>query len=194
MAWTQPRTWVAGELVTAAIMNTHVRDELLAIAEGTVALDAVTLDGKTMAPAVAPSGDGRIYFDATVDLFKASVDGGAYRPLSAGSVWPLGGSATFRQTNGAFTVIQYVEVMKPSNALSGKVHAMARVDGGTGELRLYNVTDSAVVGSAWDVTATTMSLVESGMLTLTADKEYRLETKRGSTWVIVYGAKFVETV
>ncbi len=26
MAWTAPRTWTAGELVTAAIMNTHIRD------------------------------------------------------------------------------------------------------------------------------------------------------------------------
>ena len=26
MAWTAPRTWVAGEVVTAAYMNTHVRD------------------------------------------------------------------------------------------------------------------------------------------------------------------------
>lgn len=28
MAWTTPRTWVANELVTAAQMNTHVRDNL----------------------------------------------------------------------------------------------------------------------------------------------------------------------
>lgn len=28
MAWTAPRTWVTNELVTAAIMNTHVRDNL----------------------------------------------------------------------------------------------------------------------------------------------------------------------
>ena len=189
-----PRTWVAGEVVTAAQLNTEIRDEHEALVEGTVALDAVTLDGKTTAPAVAPSGEARIYFDAGADLVKVSVDGGAYRPLGAGSVWPLGGSATFRQTNGTFTVIKYAEVMKPPNALSGKVHAMARVDGGTGQLRLYNVTDSAVVGSAWNVTATTVSLVESGMLTLTADKACRLETKRGSTWIMVYGAKFVETV
>ena len=189
-----PRTWVAGEVVTAAQLNTEIRDEHEALVEGTVALDAVTLDGKTTAPAVAPSGEARIYFDAGADLVKVSVDGGAYRPLGAGSVWPLGGSAMFRQTNGTFTVIKYAEVMKPPNALSGKVHAMARVDGGTGQLRLYNVTDSAVVGSAWNVTATTVSLVESGMLTLTADKAYRLETKRGSTWIMVYGAKFVETV
>ena len=31
MAWTAPRTWTDGELVTAAIMNAHVRDELNAI-------------------------------------------------------------------------------------------------------------------------------------------------------------------
>lgn len=29
MAWTAPRTWVTLELVTAAIMNTHVRNNLL---------------------------------------------------------------------------------------------------------------------------------------------------------------------
>lgn len=29
MAWTAPRTWVSGETLTAALMNTHVRDNLL---------------------------------------------------------------------------------------------------------------------------------------------------------------------
>ena len=28
MAWTAPRTWVTAELVTAALMNTHLRDNL----------------------------------------------------------------------------------------------------------------------------------------------------------------------
>lgn len=28
MTWTAPRTWVSGETVTAAIMNTHLRDNL----------------------------------------------------------------------------------------------------------------------------------------------------------------------
>jgi len=31
MAWTTARTWVAGELVTASMMNTHVRDNLNAL-------------------------------------------------------------------------------------------------------------------------------------------------------------------
>ena len=31
MAWTTPRTWTTGEVVTAAHLNTHVRDNLLAL-------------------------------------------------------------------------------------------------------------------------------------------------------------------
>lgn len=33
MAWTTPRTWVAGETVTAALLNTHVRDNLKAVGD-----------------------------------------------------------------------------------------------------------------------------------------------------------------
>ena len=33
MAWTAPRTWVTGEVVTAANMNTHVRDNMLSLAQ-----------------------------------------------------------------------------------------------------------------------------------------------------------------
>ena len=33
MGWTDPRTWVDGETVTAAIMNAHVRDNLNALGE-----------------------------------------------------------------------------------------------------------------------------------------------------------------
>lgn len=28
MAWTTPRTWVSGELVTASMLNTHIRDNM----------------------------------------------------------------------------------------------------------------------------------------------------------------------
>ena len=33
MAWTAPRTWVVAEIVTASVMNTHVRDNLLALSQ-----------------------------------------------------------------------------------------------------------------------------------------------------------------
>lgn len=28
MAWTTPRTWVVSEIVSASVMNTHIRDNL----------------------------------------------------------------------------------------------------------------------------------------------------------------------
>ena len=36
MAWTTPRTWTTGEIVTAAYMNTHIRDNLLETAPAKV--------------------------------------------------------------------------------------------------------------------------------------------------------------
>lgn len=47
MAWTAPRTWTTGELVTAALLNTHVRDNLLesAAAKVTTAGDLVYATG-----------------------------------------------------------------------------------------------------------------------------------------------------
>ena len=43
MAWTSPRTWVAGEIVTAAIGNTHWRDNLLALAHGSWGRDVTVV-------------------------------------------------------------------------------------------------------------------------------------------------------
>jgi microcystin-dependent protein len=52
--WTTPRTWVVGELVTASIMNTHVRDQLNAIGmwvPGDLKLTYVSIDWDTWAQA-----------------------------------------------------------------------------------------------------------------------------------------------
>ena len=38
MSWTAPRTWVTGELVTAALGNAHWRDNLLALRAGGLAI------------------------------------------------------------------------------------------------------------------------------------------------------------
>lgn len=43
MAWTSPRTWVAGEVVTASLLNTHLRDNLLAIGSPSIPWTAPTL-------------------------------------------------------------------------------------------------------------------------------------------------------
>lgn len=40
MAWTSPRSWVASELVTASLLNTHVRDNLDALRAGGIAMSS----------------------------------------------------------------------------------------------------------------------------------------------------------
>jgi hypothetical protein len=43
MSWTAPRTWTTSEVVTAAIMNTHVRDNLLETAASKASAAAQTV-------------------------------------------------------------------------------------------------------------------------------------------------------
>lgn len=62
MAWTSPRTWVTGEIVTASLMNVHVRDNedyikgnagIVAIASGmSLAHGAITTDLNTLGATV----------------------------------------------------------------------------------------------------------------------------------------------
>lgn len=56
MAWTTPRTWVAGELVTAALFNTHIRDNENALPTVT---STITTTGTQTALAL-PSGRGNL--------------------------------------------------------------------------------------------------------------------------------------
>lgn len=58
MAWTTPRTWVAGELVTAAIMNTHVRDNLSMVGGALTATDGSTFLKYTAGTNVVQFGTG----------------------------------------------------------------------------------------------------------------------------------------
>ena len=43
MAWTNPRTWLAQEQVTAALLNTHLRDNLNALPRGILGYAQVTV-------------------------------------------------------------------------------------------------------------------------------------------------------
>lgn len=51
MAWTSPRTWVSGEVLTAALLNTHVRDNLLELNSTTSTWTAYSPVWSTTAPA-----------------------------------------------------------------------------------------------------------------------------------------------
>ena len=60
MAWTAPRTWVVGEVLTAALLNTHLRDNLLetAVAKVTTAGDVVYATGANALTRLGASGNG----------------------------------------------------------------------------------------------------------------------------------------
>lgn len=98
MAWTTPRTWVAGEVPTAAIMNAHVRDNLNALKDPPQAVaqnwnttitttstsfvnltgadvTVVTTGGRLMIGFHTPhaaSGGGTTYFTITIDGVEVS--------------------------------------------------------------------------------------------------------------------------
>lgn len=100
-AWSAPRTWVAGEVLTASLLNTHLRDQLLYLG-GT--------DRRTTSPPGAPL-DGQLWHyvaDATngIEWLSAynSGDAGLYKwhSLSGSSLSALVGSATTVGASAAY--------------------------------------------------------------------------------------------
>jgi hypothetical protein len=79
MAWTAPRTWTTGEVVTAAIMNTHVRDNLAFLKEiAYVEFTAnVTVNATTAATANLVVSSGAITYEAApivVEFYSPGIE------------------------------------------------------------------------------------------------------------------------
>lgn len=71
MAWLTPRTWIPGELVTDAIMNLHVRDQLAAIAS---ALNDQWIPASDCdLPLTAPCGPREIFHSGTTGTYSEQV-------------------------------------------------------------------------------------------------------------------------
>lgn len=88
MAWTVPRTWVASETVTAALMNTHVRDNLKAIGDAWTGTYTLAWTSAGAAPTVGNASRSTAYMQAgklvwgraSITLGSTSAAGtGAYR-------------------------------------------------------------------------------------------------------------------
>lgn len=83
MAWTTPRTWTVGELVTASIMNTHVKDNFNALnrapclaatvgaAQTTTSLSYTDL--ATAGPAVTMTTGTSVFIQLTAEINHNSV-------------------------------------------------------------------------------------------------------------------------
>lgn len=83
MAWTTPRTWVAGETVTAAIMNTHVRDNLTAAATTFIADSGAVVSSVTLSTTSAFASPATVTFTLTVQT-RLRIDVNAqFQPATA---------------------------------------------------------------------------------------------------------------
>jgi len=80
MAWSAPRTWVSGELVTAALMNSALRDNLN------------MLDGGRLAITSQAAGD-VVYASSSTALARLAADSGKFLKSGASSVsWESAGA------------------------------------------------------------------------------------------------------
>jgi hypothetical protein len=105
-----------------------------------------------------------------------------------------GGDWEFRQTDAAFTKIAGHRVVEIDGDEVGAidVHFMAKVDAGTGQVRLFNITTASGVGSAVNVTATTDMLgTITGLTAAAGVNQYRVEALKGTTWITVWGAEIL---
>jgi hypothetical protein len=134
MAWTDPRTWVTGEVVTASQMNTHIRDNMNALGPALGAYQRGTTDLEAWYPCGARTGADLVggsfstdllyvvpFFPirgATIDRIGVSVSttgdldarAGLYAPKSQTNIYPgsllaEGGPWTTGSTGMASTTI-----------------------------------------------------------------------------------------
>jgi hypothetical protein len=99
MAWASPRTWIAGETVTATIMNQHVRDNLNVVSTSFVKGGAwASASGLSSADACAVW-----YCDhaATLTSVKAIRKGGTGATINARRVRPAAAVGKFFQVDGS---------------------------------------------------------------------------------------------
>lgn len=107
MAWTNPRTWAAGEDLTAALLNTHVRDNFKAIGDAwqsytptwSATTTPPTLGNGTRAGAYIQAGNLIIYRITIVFGSTTAVGSGFYTftvpvAAAAGASYQPAGTAT----------------------------------------------------------------------------------------------------
>jgi len=87
MAWTTPTTRATGFLVTAAIYNADIINNLIALQNGDIALTKVQLDGGAADPAVSAAADATIYLSTLVPwphALRISNNAGNYQAFASG--------------------------------------------------------------------------------------------------------------
>lgn len=150
MAWTTPRTWAASEVVSASVMNTHVRDQLREIGNSWASFTP-TLTGWTL-------GDGTLtgYYKATGKHVRGRVE------FYYGSTSATSGNlrvslpVTRAAVTGAIMIVGRAAVVDSSTSSRWYRDAVAA---STTEMQFADVTDTRVTGASPFAWATGDSLI-----------------------------------
>ena len=157
MAWTSPRTWVAAEVITAALFNTHIRDNLLALSghghsgaagDGAMALASLsTVDLADQSGSPAQAGrlqrNGAVleYYNSAV-VYPGEADGitshGSLRTLGSGAQQAAAGDHTHSPTSVDLTTSETLQT--PAGSLDGAVRNDATTWDDNPEVQLQAAT------------------------------------------------------
>lgn len=101
MAWTAPRTWVVGEVFTAALANTHIRDNMLetAAAKVTTAGDIVQATAANALARLGMSGHGGKFLRANAGA--TALEYAAMSDAVPGPLWGTSFGTIYRARLGA---------------------------------------------------------------------------------------------
>jgi hypothetical protein len=154
MAWTTPRTWSAGELVTAAIMNLHVRDNFNMCVTPNFARGAYTAGANHTTTSTSFAN-----VDATNITFNVTSAGGMYwlgfsgryvHSVGASYIYfdiavdgtRLGGTNGLMPCNSSTTGASF-QLIAPATLTAGTrtITLQWRVSGGTGTLDSTNTVN-----------------------------------------------------
>lgn len=143
ISWTSPRTWVSGEVVTAALMNTHVRDNLNDLADGSWGVDRAFVlkpSNESVVATTTVQSDDHLLFSVSANaiyIVSLCLFLEANNLNDAKFGWSLPASATFNMLKDT-----------PSTSIAGGTTAgdgdWAAVTGGTTNTLNVGVTDGSI--------------------------------------------------
>jgi hypothetical protein len=128
MAWTAPRTWVAGETVTAALGNTHWRDNLKAIGDawtsytptfsgGISAIGNAVVIAKYMQAGKLVKGHVKVTMGSTTTYAGSNIGITAPTTMAIASNFPIGPGMALDASAGLFYTVTPIAVGSSGIAL-----------------------------------------------------------------------------
>lgn len=128
MAWTAPRTWVAGETVTAALLNTHVRDNEKALGDpwtawtptfsgGISAIGNATVVAKYMQAGKLVIGEVKVTMGSTTTFAASNMSITAPVTMAVQPNFPIGPGMGYDASAGFFYTITPIAVSASAIAL-----------------------------------------------------------------------------